>query len=1123
MTKLVRGRSDGPIPRRDLDHALGFSLTDEQWAVVSAPLEPAVVVAGAGSGKTTSMSARTAWLIGSGMVPADGVIGLTFTTKAAAQLLASMRSSVRSIERAGLMADRPIESASSIRPSDTAELPDDNESFDDDDDDDDDDVPGEPQVLTYNAFAARLLAEHGIRLGREPGAQILGDGARQQLAYRVVCRTSLPLGGLGTSPVTLTGNVLALDDQLSELDIDPSALIEHDDALIAELDSHASLQKIGTNMRATAQARRALAMLVIEWRAEKQARDLLDFTDQTRLALELVRRFPDVAAGVRARHRVVLLDEYQDTSIAQRHLLQALFSEGHPVTAVGDPCQAIYGWRGASVDNIEQFPQHFPAIRDGVMESSARYPLSFNRRSGPSILSVANDLSRGLRSRHTGLERLSSGASVAKGSGDVRVGLFETAGEEKAWVVAQIAAWRARVESPNTDDQWSDVAILAATGKDLAEFDRLLRAVGVPTQLYGAAGLLRQPVVVELRSMLEILHNPIANPEMVRVMSGPRMRLGPRDIAALGSRAAELAGGAHRFATDDVLDALDEAVAGADPVEAVSLSDALFDLGDPGRFSPEAFTRLSDFAAEIRDLRRHVGEPMTELISRIGRVTGLDVECALAAEAEQQQYAWSSFLDLAADFVDFDGTSSLGAFLSRLRDAERFDVDLPVDLCLRGSAVQLMTIHKAKGLEFPHVFVPSVSRSAFPGTPARSEWPTSAATVPWALRADTNDELDSFPNPGESPRDKDHKAYKAVLAELKSADDERLVYVALTRAESTLIVTGHWWGPTQATLRGPEPYLSAIHATVLDGDGTVVAWHPKPQDGDVNPVAAAAELEFAWPAPIESAQALAIVAADVRAAIGALDPGSGERQLASNALAQGNTATAEFTEADLTEAELAIIEQWDADAELLLAEEVRRHQQEVVVPLPGSLSASALIRSLRDPEGFAMDLARPMPRQPAPAAQRGTAFHAWVESRYGQQSLLDPDDLPGAGDENIATDGQLDALKKSFEASAFAGRSPIAIEEPFALLIGGRVVRGRIDAVFEQNGRYDVIDWKTGGAQGADPYQLAIYSLAWSQLRNVPLDAIDAGFFMVSTGELIRPEGLAELMSLADGLGATVA
>lgn len=1101
MTKRVQGRSDEPIRRSDLDHALGFSLTDEQWAVVSAPLEPAVVVAGAGSGKTTSMSARTAWLIGSGMVPADGVIGLTFTTKAAAQLLAAMRSSVRSIERAGLMAEPTVRSTRSFDSDDA------NEPIDDED------LPGEPQVLTYNAFAARLLAEHGIRLGREPGAQILGDGARQQLAYRVVCRTSVPLAGLATSPVTLTSNVLALDDQLSELDIDPSTLIEHDDALIAALDSHGSLQKIGTTMRATAQARRALARLVTEWRAEKQARDLLDFTDQTRLALELVRRFPDVAAGVRDRHPVVLLDEYQDTSIAQRHLLQALFSDGHPVTAVGDPCQAIYGWRGASVENIEQFPQHFPVMRDGVRESSARYPLSFNRRSGPSILNVANDLSRGLRSRHTGLERLSSGASATKGSGDVRVGLFETAGEEKAWVVAQIAAWRARVESPWTADQWSDIAILAATGKDLAEFDRLLRAAGVPTQLYGAAGLLRQPVVVELRSMLEILHNPIANPEMVRVMAGPRMRLGLRDIAALGSRAAELAGGAHRFTTDDVFDALDEAVAGADPVEAVSLSDALFDLGDPTRYSQASLTRLTRFADEIRELRRHVGEPMTELISRIGHVTGLDVECALAAESEQQQYAWSTFLDLAADFVDFDGTSTLGAFLSRLRDAERFDIDLPVDLCLQGNAVQLMTIHKAKGLEFPHVFVPSVSRSAFPGTPARSEWPTSAATVPWSLRADSNDELDSFPNLDESPRDKDHKAYKSVLAELKAADDERLVYVALTRAETTLIVTGHWWGPTQATLRGPEPYLSAIHATVLDVDGTVVAWHPKPQDGDVNPMAAADELEFTWPAPIESAPALSVLAAEVRAAMAALDSRDG---LGEPALEESLRMHPELRSSRLTEAERGIVEQWDTDAELLLAQEVRRHRQEVVVPLPGSLSASALIRSIRDPEGFAIDLARPMPRQPAPAAQRGTAFHAWVESRYGQQSLLDPDDLPGAGDDDIASDGQLDALKQSFESSAFAGRSPVAIEEPFALLIGGRVVRGRIDAVFEQNGRYDVIDWKTGGAQGADPFQLAIYRLAWSQLRNVPLDTIDAGFFMVSTAELIRPEGLADLVIIAD-------
>ena len=1071
------------IRRGDIDRALGFSLSDEQWTIVSSPLEPSVVVAGAGSGKTTSMSARVAWLIGSGMIAPDAVLGLTFTTKAAAQLLSSTRASIRSLESAGLVPEPAARKVS-------------------DDSAADDEPVGEPQVLTYNAFAARLLSEHGILLGREPGARILTDGARQQLAYRVVCRTSLPLAGLGTAPIALTSDLLALDDQLSELDIEPEALVEFDDALIAELDAHGPPQAIGAKMRATAQTRCLLGLLICEWRAQKQGRDLLDFTDQTRLALEIVRGFPQVAKSIRSRYGVVLLDEYQDTSLGQRRLLQALFADGHPVTAVGDPCQAIYGWRGASVDNIEQFPEHFPAIRAGVEVDSARYVLSSNRRSGSAILAVANDLSHGLRSRHAGVERLVSGVS-SKGPGDVRVGLFETAGEEKAWVVDQIAGWRRRVDSPATTDQWSDIAILAATGKDLAEFDGLLRSAGVPTQLYGAAGLLRQPVVVELRSMLEILHNPIANPEMVRVLTGPRLRIGVRDLAALGARAAELAGGGHRSTSDDVDDALDEAVAGADPVEAVSLSDALFDLGDPGRYSPEAAERLTMFAAEVRSLRRHASEPMTELIARIGRETGLEVEAALSPDSEQQQYAWSAFLDLAADFVDLFGVSSLGAFLSRLRDAERFDVDLTVDLARRGNAVQLMTIHKSKGLEFPHVFVPSVAKSAFPGVPGRGEWPTSPSTVPWPLRADTNDALDSFPNAEGTPRDKDHKAYKALLAEMKTADDERLAYVAMTRAEATLIVTGHWWGPTQSTVRGPDPYLSIVKQAALAGSGEVVAWHPAPADGEANPSPEAAGREFAWPRALESAEAIAVTARAVR-----------------HAVANGSTP---IDDAGLAPADRALIEQWDIDSELLLAEARRRRRETVVVQLPGSLSASAMIRALRDPERMAIELARPMPRPPATAARRGIAFHSWVESRYGQQSLLDPDDLPGSGDEAITSDDALDALKRSFEASVFAGRSPVAIEEPFSLMLAGRVIRGRIDAVFEQNGRYDVIDWKTGGESGSglapDPFQLALYCIAWSQLKGVPLREIDAGFFMVATGELVRPAQMPDLGEIAGLLG----
>ena len=185
-----------------------------------------------------------------------------------------------------------------------------------------------------------------------------------------------------------------------------------------------------------------------------------------------------------------------------------------------------------------------------------------------------------------------------------------------------------------------------------------------------------------------------------------------------------------------------------------------------------------------------------------------------------------------------------------------------------------------------------------------------------------------------------------------------------------------------------------------------------------------------------------------------------------------------------------------------------------MVRLPDTVSASLLMRALSDPAAVALDLARPMPRPPAPAARRGTEFHAWVEARYGQQSLLDPDDLPGAADEDIVSDDALAVLKAAFERGPYAGRTPVAVEQPFAVVIGGRVVNGRIDAVFEADGRYEVVDWKTGTARGIDATQLAIYRLAWSQLRGVPLDVIDAAFVIIATGEVVRPDTSAALALL---------
>ncbi|MTB28568.1 MAG: AAA family ATPase, partial [Actinobacteria bacterium] len=822
------------ITRTQLDSVMGFSVSDEQWDIIAAPLEPNVVVAGAGSGKTTSMAARVAYLVGSEYVTSEQVLGLTFTNKAAASLGANMRKVLRALDAAGLGPLAP-------------------------DLGDDESVAGEPSVQTYNSFASRILSEHGIRLGREPGARVLTEGFREQLAYRVVCSSVLPLEAFGKGPESLTSDLLGLDDQCSELDISPERLIEWDSKLIDDMNAielAGKFQKNAGVIRETAQKRRHLARLVLEWRAAKERYDVLDYTDQTRLALELVRRFPEVGQSVREQFTVVLLDEYQDTSIAQRRLLQELFPNGHAVTAVGDPCQAIYGWRGASVDNIEQFPQHFPALRNGVLAPARRYTLSANRRSGYNILKVANDLSQGLRSFHTGIEEL-KWADSDKGAGLVTIGMFERSSDERSWLVDRIANIGEGLQG-----KWGSIAILASNGRELAALDALLQARDIPSQLHGAAGLLNQPIIVDVRSMLEAVVDPVANGSVVRLLAGPRWAIGARDLAGLGKRAAQLAGGHHNVDPTTVAQALDAAVAGADPVEMTSLSDATMDLGDLSLYSPQAAQRLAEFGQELQHLRRYASEPLPEFLSRVLSVTGLDVELAMAHP--QAQLAWMTFAALAADFTDLEGRSTLSAFLRRLNDAERFDVDLKVDVVQRVDAVQLMTIHKAKGLEFPVVIVPGFVEGAFPGGNSRSRWMKSAAVIPWHLREDRTDELTSYPARDRTPTAKELDAYSEVLQDHDLLEDQRLAYVALTRAENTLIATGHWWGPTQQKPRIPGRYLDQVRTTSDEFDEAIAYWHDEPLD-EKNPY-----LEegagFMWPVALESPAKVQALAELVHAA-----------------------------------------------------------------------------------------------------------------------------------------------------------------------------------------------------------------------------------------------------------------
>ncbi|MDO5500251.1 MAG: ATP-dependent helicase, partial [Propionibacteriaceae bacterium] len=426
---------------------------------------------------------------------------------------------------------------------------------------------------------------------------------------------------------------------------------------------------------------------------------------------------------------VVLLDEYQDTSAAQADLLQGLFSgpdtahgRGHPVTAVGDPCQAIYGWRGAAASNILQFATDFPG-RDGF--PAASYALTVNRRSGHRILEVANQLAAALRADPV-LKDTDAADSILLAPpdappGEVAAATFATWAEEVTWLADRVVAARSGGEV----DDWSDIAVLTRRNGDIGPLYAELVSRDVPVEIVGLGGLLSLPEVRDVVATLRVLDDVTANPELLRILTGPRWAIGPRDLALLGRRARELARdrGEEADGGDALVAALEGAVAEIDPTEVISLLDALTDPGDLP-YSGEARARFAALAAELAELRTHCDEPVLDLTRRVIATLGLDVELLatpqFAKTARRNQLA--VFVDAIADYVDVDGDASLGGLLAYFQAEEDHGTGLERATPSDSDSVKLLTVHKAKGLEWTMVFLPALVQGVFPSDRVTDNW-----------------------------------------------------------------------------------------------------------------------------------------------------------------------------------------------------------------------------------------------------------------------------------------------------------------------------------------------------------------------------------------------------------------
>ncbi len=1109
--------------------------TPEQQSVIEAPLRPLLVVAGAGSGKTETMASRVVWLVANGHVEPDQVLGLTFTRKAATELAERIARRLRRLRHVGLWTPAVEEDGAEV-------------------------LGGTPTVSTYHSYAGRLVREHVLRLGIEPESRLLSEAAAWQFAAEVVDRYDGPMDDVGFAASTVTAAVVDLAGEMAEHLLGPDDLerfVDAFEARVLALPKGASrardLPKGVKDTLAALRARRAVLPLVRAYLDLKRSRDALDFADQMALAARLARSFPDLGAAERSRFRAVLLDEFQDTSEAQLVLLKHLYvapGSPVPVTAVGDPNQSIYGWRGASATTLTRFPVEF-ADDSGRADE---LPLSTSWRNDDAILQVANLTSEPLRLKSpVAVQMLRS--KPGAGPGRVQAARLLTAEDEAAHVADWIRQHWLDGRGARTD---ASAAVLCRKRSQFPAVIDALETAGLPVEVVGLGGLLTTPEVSDIVALLWVVQDPSRGDHLMRLLTGPLCRLGAADLDGLAAWArflqrrdgarGEAGHGPDRTAAGEATTtaALPDPAAesptatpsvrdqSVDSADRSSIVEALDELPPPGwqttegqHVSAVARQRLLGLREAVRRLRSLTGMSLADLVGEAERALGLDIEVLARPEhtPATARAHLDAFADVAGTFAVSADRPTLGGFLSWLDAAQTEERGLDKGTIEASTdAVQVLTVHAAKGLEWDVVAVPGLVEGSFPARSSAStsykegQWRMSPPTdkgwcgglsgVPYDLRGDR----DGLPVLGwrHAP---DLKALEDETSRFVSdggehgiEEERRLAYVAFTRARSALMLTAPVWADASTPRLTSRFLTELLDHEELDLVAEPLTALPEPDDGgkaanprQTEPVSGQWPVDHLAGRRAALSEAVETVVARMRAVSDspAGEPDSGDG-------AGEDPAAGEVPPHPTGRAR---------EIELLLRERrARNRRSDVEVTVPRHLSASKVVAFARDREAFALDLRRPMPAPPAVAARRGTAFHAWVEQHFAQAAMVDLLDLPGSADEDPGDDSDLPLMKEHFLASEWASRTPEAIETAIETIVDGIAIRGRIDAVFRRpDGGFTVVDWKTGAKPSGEQaqvgaLQLAAYRLAFARLRGLAPDQVDGAFYYAASGETVWPQ-----------------
>jgi DNA helicase-2/ATP-dependent DNA helicase PcrA len=576
-------------------------LNEQQLAAVTAPPGPQLIIAGAGSGKTRTLTYRVAYLLENGIDPRN-ILLLTFTNKAARQMLDRV-ANLLPVDASGIWGG------------------------------------------TFHSIGNRMLRRHGSALGYASGFSIMDREDQKDLINTVVANA-----GIDPKEIRFPkGDVLA---ELFSFVVNTETPLEE---LLAEKFPYflPLLDKIRD-----VQAR---------YEKKKKATNSLDFDDLLQKTLSMLQEHEHIAAFYRRQFQFVLVDEYQDTNKIQADLIDTLAQDHRNVMVVGDDAQSIYSWRGANFKNILEFPKRYPEARV--------FKIEMNYRSVPEILEVAN------AAIAENVEQFRKNLAPTRESLGMKPAVVAlNDGSEQAQFVAQRI-----LELRDEDVDLSDIAVLYRAHYHAIELQLELSRRGIPYQITSGIRFFEQAHIKDVVSFLRLVANPrdeVAFKRMVKLLPG------------IGNRTA-----------DNLWNEWDKSL--GESGEVKSWSERFLKMNAPAR-SKKSWEQLAHTMDEIAPNGQP--NPPSEMITSI-------------VEAIYDDYAKVNFTNYELRKEDLNQLAAFGRqfkdlaeFLSQLALISNVDAEAAPNQTGDKEAVNLSSVHQAKGLEFHTVFIIWLTDGMFPSS-----------------------------------------------------------------------------------------------------------------------------------------------------------------------------------------------------------------------------------------------------------------------------------------------------------------------------------------------------------------------------------------------------------------------